>query len=175
MHRQPVYLSLDNISLDSSVRSAKLGRLVLQSLREALALPSTDELDGVEGRRLALNVLVLDVSGGCHVIRSSYLLSLLGFGNAFIRLRAQVHDLDTGKALLTCTRMMRHNGLNRPSADYLCNNGESLVEELSILLAFDLTTQLHRRVQRFWHWRKWAQGFTHQQESKLYANSKSND
>ena len=175
MHRSPVYLSLDTVSLDPDVGRVELGRLVSKSLQHALALPSIRELSSVEGRRLMLNVHVLDVGGGCHVIRSSYLLALLGFGSAFIRLRSQVHDLDTGEVLLNCTLSMRHNGLNRSSADYLCNNGASLVEELSSLAAFDLTMRVHRRVRRFSGWRRLVQRFTHQHENKQYANSKSND
>lgn len=170
--RTPVYLALDSIKVSRDLSSPELGRLASTTLCDALALPSVLELSGLEGRRLALQVYILDVGRGCHITRSSNLLSLLGFGNARLSLRAEVFDLDDELLLLRCTRFLRHGGLNRGADDYLRDNGADLIKELSIRAAYDLTTRVHKRVRSRLHSGNPVNRFHHQLESAEYADYK---
>ena len=116
------------------------------ALGDAFELPSVSDLGGVDGRRAALAVHIADVDGGCHVVRCSYLLTLLGFGNARLKLYARLYDLDSGLPFSSFTRVLRHNGLSRGADDYLQDNGAALVKELSQRAAYDLTMRARKRL-----------------------------
>lgn len=177
-HHAPVCLALDTISLNRHLRSPELGRPVVTTLTEVLALPSIVDLGdrgGIHGRRIALRVHIADVYGGCHIVRSSYLLSLLGFGNARLKLYARLHDLDSGLPLSSFTHFLRHNGLSRGAEDYLEYNGAALVKELSRRAAHDLTTRAHRRLRLLLPMSKLINRFRHQSGSNPYAYDKRNN
>ena len=176
-HHAPVCLALDTISLSRQLRSPELGRPAATTLTEALALPSVVELGdlgGTDGRQIVLRVHIADVYGGCHVLRSSYLLSLLGFGNARLKLRVRLHDLDSGLPLSSFTLFLRHNGLSRGADDYLEDNGAALVKELSRRAAYDLTTRAHKRLRPLLPASKLSNRFRHPSGSNPYAYDKSN-
>ena len=146
----------------------------MTTLTEALALPSIGDLGGIDRRRIALRVHVADVYGGCHIVRSSYLLSLLGFGNARLKLHARLHDLDSGLPLSSFTHFLRHNGLNRGAEDYLEDNSAALVKELSRQAAHDLTTRASKRLRPPLPVSKLVDRFRHQFGSNRYAYDKRN-
>ena len=173
-HHVPVCLALDTISLSRHVRSPELGRPAVTTLTEALALPSIVDLGGIDGRRIVLRIHIADVYGGCHIVRSSYLLSLLGFGNARLKLRVRLHDLDSGLPLSSFTLFLRHNGLSRGADDYLEDNSAALVKELSRQAAYDLMTRAHKRLRPLLPVSKLSNRFRHQSGSNPYAYDKSN-
>ena len=140
----PVYLALESIRRCASLRYPELGRLVADSLRDALALPTVQAIEKCDGRRLALSIQIVDVSGGDPLIRASHLLAVLGFGNARFRLRAQVRDLDSEELAMTFVHAARHNGLSRGSKDYMVDNSAVLLKNLCVIAAFRLIQQTHR-------------------------------
>ena len=149
----------------------------MTTLTEALALPSIVDLGdpgGIDGRRIALRVHIADVCGGCHIVRSSYLLSLLGFGNARLKLHARLHDLDSGLPLSSFTLFLRHNGLSRGAEDYLEDNSAALVKELSRRAAYDLASRARKRLRPLLPASKLINRFRHQSGSNPYAYDKSN-
>ena len=177
-HYAPVYLALDTISLNRHLRSPELGRPAVTTLTEALALPSIGDLGdlgGIDRRRIALRVHIADVYGGCHIVRSSYLLSLLGFGNARLKLHVRLHDLDSGLRLSSFTHFLRHSGLNRGAEDYLEDNSAALVKELSLRAAHDLTTRARKRLRPPLPVSKLVNRFRHQFGSNRYAYDKRNN
>ncbi|MEM7504229.1 MAG: hypothetical protein AAF417_19470 [Pseudomonadota bacterium] len=136
-------LALDRIDICRGLYEPSLGRLAAQRLAHALAFPPMHAL-GRSAEGIVVHIEIIDVSRGCHYIRSSTLAALLGFGNARLRYRAQVRDLRSDKPLLAFSDALRHSGLSRGSVDYLTDNGLTLVSELCVLAARRLEARIRK-------------------------------
>ena len=164
-----VFLGLESISVDPNLGSRSLARIAAATLAESLRLPSLWDLCEFDGRQVALHVRIVDIDGGCHIVRSSTLLTLLGFGNARLKLRAWLHDIRSGRQLASFTHMLQHNGLSRGAEDYLQDNSEALVVELSRKAAHDLTVRARKRLRPPGSLLKLFTRFRHNLGSTRYA------
>lgn len=144
----PVTLSLGKVTRARELTSPDFGASVAIVISECLGrmLGDSSFTDGAQTppKSVALEVHILDVATGCHIVRSSFLAALVGFGNARLRIRAGLVDVENDQLLSTFSFSLKHNGLDRGEEDYLVDNGPRLLSELSYRAATQLVARATR-------------------------------
>ncbi|MEM7432229.1 MAG: hypothetical protein AAF351_09920 [Pseudomonadota bacterium] len=145
----PVSIALRPIRKGHDLKNPELGQVAIRTLTDTLQLPSMVDFDIASKHHISLQIAIRDIDAGDFLIRSSCLFSLLGFGNARLGLDVELNDTATGRSIATFTHSAKHNGLSRGANDYLRDNSDDLIRELSHNAAIKIKTLAYKHSSQY--------------------------
>ncbi|MEM7469444.1 MAG: hypothetical protein AAF387_21540 [Pseudomonadota bacterium] len=147
------HLVLTEVTTQSTVRDSFAAMQATRAIRVHLGTEFKQAPSRQSPQRLNLKISIVDAEMGCHLTRSSPLFALLGFGNAKLRLFAEVTSHPNLEPVWAANYCFQHAGLNIPSSQYLEDNGQALIGELALKACEKIAVRLRRHLilKSLWH------------------------